>query len=99
MNDDLPLYPDEKQLAKIILGPARASAWPGLATVLERHGLPMIDPMFGGRYLPAVRAFLDRRNGLEKRTIPAKPGGGENWDAQNRNVPRSQAHAPKDRTR
>ncbi|WP_313901206.1 hypothetical protein [Methylobacterium sp. J-048] len=43
-----------------MLGPKRAKVWPGLAVVLERSGLPRVDVMFGGRYWPAVRAFLDR---------------------------------------
>ena len=56
------LYPDEKELAEIIMGPARSKGWTGLAVVLERGGFPRIDPQFGGRYWSAVKAFLDRRN-------------------------------------
>ncbi|GJE79662.1 hypothetical protein HNR51_001113 [Methylorubrum thiocyanatum] len=54
------LYPDEAELARVVLGPKRAKAWGGLAAVLERSGLPKVDPMMGGRYWPAVREFLDR---------------------------------------
>lgn len=48
----------------MILGPTRAKMWPGLAKVLERSGLPKVDPMFGGRYWPKVRLFLDDMNGM-----------------------------------
>ena len=54
------LFPDEAEIAKLVLGTKRAKAWPGLAVVLERSGLPRVNVMFGGRYWPAVRAFLDR---------------------------------------
>ncbi|MBY0300079.1 MAG: hypothetical protein K2X71_29260 [Methylobacterium sp.] len=60
--DGLPLYPDEAEIARAVLGSNRAKAWTGLAVVLERGGLPRIDPLFGGRYWPAVKAFLDRRH-------------------------------------
>lgn len=56
------LYPDEAEIARLILGPKRARAWSGLAVVLERSGLPKVNPMMGGRYWPAVREFLDRYN-------------------------------------
>jgi hypothetical protein len=58
----MPLYPSEEQIAHAVLGPRHARRWPGLAAVLERQGLPRIDPQFGGRYWPAVREFLDRRH-------------------------------------
>ena len=59
------LYPDEAEIARLILGSKRAKAWSGLAIVLERSGLPKIDVMMGGRYWPAVRAFFDRWNHVE----------------------------------
>lgn len=58
------LYPDEKELARVVLGP-RAAIWPGVAGVWEKAGLPRIDPLTGGRYWPAVQAFLDRRYSLD----------------------------------
>src|ERR1700751_5836587 len=55
-----PLYPDEAEIARRVLGD-RAREWPGKAAVLERDGLPKIDPLMGGRFWPAVRQwFLDR---------------------------------------
>lgn len=44
------------------MGPERGKGWPGIAQALERSGLPPVDPQFGGRYWPAVKAFLDRYN-------------------------------------
>ena len=60
------LFPDEAEIARVVLGPGRARAWPGLAVVLERRGLPRVDPQFGGRYWPKVREFLDRMQHLEQ---------------------------------
>lgn len=54
------LYPSETELAKILLG-ERAGKWPEIAQLEERHGLPRVDPVYGGRYWPAVKAFYDRR--------------------------------------
>jgi hypothetical protein len=57
------LYPDEKELGRLILG-SRAATWPGVAAVWEKEGLPRVDALTGGRYYPAVQAFLDARYGL-----------------------------------
>lgn len=39
--------------------------WDAVASKLERVGLPTTDPVFKSRrYWPAVKAYLDRRNGL-----------------------------------
>jgi hypothetical protein len=61
---EMPLYPSEEQIARAVLGPGKVRQWPGLAVVLERQGLPRVDEQFGGRYWPAVRAFLDRRHNV-----------------------------------
>lgn len=60
------LFPGEPKIAKLILGPTRAKMWPSLAIVLERRGLPKIDPQFGGRYWPKVKAFLDRHQLMDQ---------------------------------
>lgn len=90
--DTMPLYPDEKRLAAEILPTDRVKEWDGIAAVLERRGLPGIDPLFGGRYWPAVRAFLDRRHGLSELKPATKPDGEENWDAPQ---PRPRAIRPR----
>ena len=80
LKDNMPLYPSETQIARAVLGPERSRTWDGLATVLERHGFPRIDPQFGGRYWPAVKAYLDRRHGLnETVAIPPTDAEQENW--------------------
>ncbi len=72
------LYPDEVELARRILG-KKAKQWASIAPTLEREGLPRIDPLMGGRYLPAVLAFLDQRHGLRKDQVPASADGEESW--------------------
>ena len=60
------------------------SDWTGIATVLEREGLPKADPLFDGRrYWPAVQAFFHRRYDLHSiRSVGAlMPDGQENLDA------------------
>ena len=59
------LFPGEPEIAKLVLGPTRAKMWPALAKVLEREGLPRVDPMFGGRYWPKVQLFLDDMNSMD----------------------------------
>jgi hypothetical protein len=65
IEDALPLFPDEKRIARALLGAGRESEWRATAQVLERHGLPLIDPLMGGRFWPAVVAFFYRRAGLD----------------------------------
>jgi hypothetical protein len=76
----LPLYPQEDEVAKAVLGrAAKVSQWRALAAVLERHGFPQIDPLMGGRYWPAVVAYFNRRHGLAD-TVPLPAADGiENW--------------------
>jgi hypothetical protein len=72
-----PLYLTEAQIARA-LG-ANTREWPSIAAALELDGLPKVDPIFGGRYWPAVKAFLDRRHGIAAQIIPSMPDGAENW--------------------
>ena len=76
--DPSSLYPDENELARCVLG-KNAKQWSSIATTLEREGLPQIDPLIGGRFWPAVRAFLDRRHGLSTTHIPSSADGEEIW--------------------
>lgn len=75
-----PLYLSEADTASRVMGSTKRAEWAGIAAVLERHGLPRIDPMFGGRYWPAVRSYLDRRNGLGVAGATYAVDGEENWD-------------------
>lgn len=58
------LYPDETELALLLLGEKRAHLWPAIAKVEEKAGLPRVSAQYGGRYWPAVKAFYDRRHRL-----------------------------------
>jgi hypothetical protein len=72
------LYPDEAELARCVLG-KRARQWASIAPTLEREGLPRIDPLTGGRFWPAVIAFLGQRHGLRKDQVPSSADGEESW--------------------
>jgi hypothetical protein len=72
------LFPSEAEIADRLCQTPKT--WAGLAVVLEREGLPRIDPLLGARYWPAVRAFMDRRSGLSRAThVPVGPDGEETW--------------------
>jgi hypothetical protein len=73
------LYASEEQIAELILGPNRLRDWKQRVPILERQGMPHIDPLMGGRYLPAVRAFFDRLNGVSDRQVPSRADGSEDW--------------------
>lgn len=72
------LFPCETEIARRLSQEPRE--WPAKAIVLERDGLPAIDPIMGGRYWPAAEAFWHRRYGLISIT-PSKPDGGEDLNA------------------
>lgn len=72
------LFLDEAEIARR-LG-QEPNEWKAKAIVLERHGLPPIDPLMGGRYWPAVCAFFNRRYGISN-TMPTLVDGEENLDA------------------
>ncbi len=72
------LFPCEAEIARRLS--QRPAEWAAKATILERDGLPRVDPLMGGRYWPAVEAYWRRRYGL--RSIgPSQPDGEENLDA------------------
>lgn len=75
------LYPDEKELARVLMGP-RASEWPAIAKAEEKAGLPRISVQYGGRYWPAVKAFYDRRHRLliQQSEPEDDEREKENWD-------------------
>jgi hypothetical protein len=92
---DLPLYPDEAEIARRVLG-NRACEWPGKALILERDGLPKIDPLMGGRFWPAVERWFLNRHGLDAeqslevtmaakrrvRVVPFAPDGETDYDGE-----------------
>lgn len=71
------LYKTEAEIAGIV--GVDIAIWRANAAVLERSGLPLRDPLFARRrYWPAVKAFLDRRAGLDAPSMFA-PDGEENF--------------------
>jgi hypothetical protein len=77
-----PLYCTEEQVAELVLGPGHLRDWRDRVVVLERQGLPRIDPLMGGRYWPAVLAFFDRFNGIsDKPPVPTMADGPEDFSS------------------
>lgn len=71
------LFPCEAEIARrLSQDPA---AWRAKAAILERDGLPKIDPIMGGRYWPAVQAYMNRRYSLSNKEV-FNPDGAENLD-------------------
>lgn len=79
--DAPPLYMSDEDIAVWVLGDD-AKRWPDIAAILEREGLPRIDPLTGRRFRPAVEAFLLRRHGVTQGFVPAQADGVENWPVQ-----------------
>ena len=65
--DDLPLYADDVDIARAVLGSGHTDEWKAISVILEREGLPPRDPLMGGRYWPGVQAWF------AKRPAPAAP--------------------------
>lgn len=72
--DQLPLFADDADLARAIVGPnaEKVQHWLAFLPSLESQGLPRRHPVYG-RYVPAVRQFYDRWYGL----IHSENAGGE----------------------
>ena len=75
---DQGLFPCEAEVARRLS--QDPTSWPAKAIVLERDGLPRIDPLMGARYWPAVQAYGNRRYGLS-RVEASSLDGQENLDA------------------
>ncbi len=72
------LFPCEAEIARRLS--QTPFEWAAKATILERDGLPRVDPVMGGRYWPAVHAFWNRRYCLSS-IEPSQPDGEENLNA------------------
>jgi hypothetical protein len=81
--DQLPLFAYDSSIGAALFGSDRAGEWPSIASLLDTRGLPKIDALMGGRYVPAVRAFFDRDYGLAS-TAPLTPDGVEELGAWKR---------------
>jgi hypothetical protein len=77
--DHLPLFANDSSIGAALFGLDRAHEWPPIASLLENRGLPKIDVLMGGRYVPAVRAFFDHMYGLDRSAAPLAPDGTEDF--------------------
>lgn len=73
------LYRTEEEIAELV--GVGIEKWRAIARVLERDGLPKRDALFcDRRYWPAVKAFLDRREGLGQHgRVAVDQRHKENW--------------------
>jgi hypothetical protein len=70
--DRLPLYATDGELGAAIMGP-RSAEWPVVLRLFQSRGFPKINKLTGGRYVPAVLAFLDAVEGLDEGAADAAP--------------------------
>jgi hypothetical protein len=68
----MPRYPTEAEIGRAVLGD-RAKEWPALAIILERRGMPGIDPLMGGRPWRKVEKFFDTLEDLDAEGAPGVP--------------------------
>jgi hypothetical protein len=77
----LPLFVTDAVLGAALLGYNRVQEWRQIAPLLEARGLPKVDQMMGGRYVPAVIDFFDHQYGLNRGgASPLAPGGVEDFE-------------------
>ena len=62
----LPLFASDDVLGAALLGADRVKEFRQMLPLLETHGFPKIDPLMGGRYIPAVQAYFDHQYGLDR---------------------------------
>jgi hypothetical protein len=72
------LFPSEAEIARRLSQSPKE--WAAKSKVLERDGFPRIDPLMGGRFWPAVRAYWYRRYSLSSIEV-SQPDGEENLSA------------------
>jgi len=98
--DHLPLFASDDAIGEAVLGHDRRLEFHGSATLHERDGMPKISPVWGGRYVPAVKAFLDSLYGLST-AVPLAANGveGSFHERPKRpgEKPRPEVAKPKDR--
>lgn len=54
-------WPDDKELATLILGTKRAHEWPAIVKAEEKAGFPRVSTLYGGREWAAIVEFYERR--------------------------------------
>jgi hypothetical protein len=66
------MFPCEEEIARRLS--QHPGDWARMAPILEREGLPRIDPLMGGRCWDAVQVFFLKRYGLGSIEIPSLDG-------------------------
>jgi hypothetical protein len=79
--DSLPMFAADEDISVALMGPGKTGEWRQTAALLEPRGLPKIDAMMGGRYMPAVKRFFDNEYGLIGGPVLAIPDGPEELGA------------------
>ena len=74
--DQLPFYATDDQLARAIVGIGRVKEWKQFVALYEHQGFPKVHFLLGGRYIPAVKKFLDLHEGVSDlpNVWPARDG-------------------------
>ncbi|WP_114007574.1 winged helix-turn-helix domain-containing protein [Cohaesibacter intestini] len=74
----LHLYVNDRQLCELLgVGNDKGRA---IIKALLPHGFPEKDPIFKMYYFPAVKAFLDLRNGIIEQQPMSALDGEESWN-------------------
>ena len=77
----LPLFATDDVIGTALLGADRVQEWRQMVPLLEARGFPKVDPLMGGRYVPAVRAYFDHQYGLDHGGgLPLAPDGVEDFE-------------------
>jgi hypothetical protein len=78
----LPLFATDDAIGAALLGADRVQEFRQMVPLLEARGFPKIDPLIGGRYVPAIRAHFDHVYGLDHHggTPPLAPDGVEDFE-------------------
>jgi hypothetical protein len=83
--ESLPLFATDDVIGAALLGDDRVQEWRQMVPLLEARGLPKVDPLMGGRYVPAVRAYFDHQYGLDRGgDVPLAPDGVEDFEGWKR---------------
>jgi hypothetical protein len=78
--ESLPLFATDDVIGAALLGSERVQEFRQIVPLLEARGLPKVDQLMGGRYVPAVRAFFDHQYGLDRGAdAPQAPDGLEDF--------------------
>ena len=80
-----PLFVTDDELHQLLSPRMGRDRFRAALRVAEASGFPPVSRIWGGRYWPKVRAWLDNANRLnEHDTAPIAQDGQENFDAQPR---------------